>query len=145
MRRQQHTAGLALVSLTLVLAACGGGTVDPPLPGTPVTSLADSGPGTLRELLGSAKAGDTLRLDSGTITLAGPLKLTKSVTLNLGSGVIDAAGKGRALEIPSGVTVTITGRHPERGHWRAHHGGKCQQTGPERWPPTAVCCSTRER
>ena len=109
MRRQQHTAGLALVSLTLVLAACGGGTVDPPLPGTPVTSLADSGPGTLRELLGSAKAGDTLRLDSGTITLAGPLKLTKSVTLNLGSGVIDAAGKGRALEIPSGVAVTITG------------------------------------
>ncbi|GGL94958.1 hypothetical protein GCM10010840_36260 [Deinococcus aerolatus] len=109
MRRQQHTAGLALVSLTLVLAACGGGTVDPPLPGTPVTSLADSGPGTLRELLGSAKAGDTLRLDSGTITLAGPLKLTKSVTLNLGSGVIDAAGKGRALEVPSGVTVTIKG------------------------------------
>ena len=74
-----------------------------------MTSPADSGPGTLRELLGSAGAGDTLRLDSGTITLAGPLKVTKSVTLNLGSGVIDAAGKGRALEIPSGVTVTITG------------------------------------
>ncbi|GGL82877.1 hypothetical protein GCM10010840_20790 [Deinococcus aerolatus] len=93
----------------MLLAACGGGNVDPPLVGTPVTSLADSGPGTLRELLSSAGAGDTLRLDAGTITLAGPLKVTRSVTLNLGSGVIDAAGKGRALELPSGVTVIITG------------------------------------
>lgn len=110
MNARQHTTGLALVSLTLVLAACGGGgTVDPPPVGTPVTSLADSGPGTLRDLLDSAGANDTLRLNSGTITLAGPLKLTKNVTLNLGKGVIDAAGKGRAVEIPSGVTVTITG------------------------------------
>ncbi|GGO40682.1 beta strand repeat-containing protein [Deinococcus humi] len=101
--------GLPLLSLSLLLAACGGGgTVNPP-PGTPITSTADSGPGTLRELLDSAGAGDTLRLDSGTITLVGPLKVTKSVTLNLGSSVIDANSKGRALEIPSGVTVTITG------------------------------------
>jgi hypothetical protein len=102
--------GLPLLSLSLLLAACGGGgTVNPPPTGTPVISLADSGPGTLRELLDSAVAGDTLRLDSGTITLAGPLKVTKSVTLNLGRGVINANGKGRALEVASGVTVTIKG------------------------------------
>ena len=109
MNTRQYTAGLAVVSLTLLLAACGGGTVDPPLVGTPVTSTADSGAGSLRDLLGSAKDGDTLRLASGTVTLAGPLKVTKSVTLDLGGSVIDAAGKGRALEIPSGVTVTIKG------------------------------------
>ena len=109
MNTRQHTAGLAVVSLTLLLAACGGGTADPPLVGTPVTSTADSGTGSLRDLLGSAKDGDTLRLASGTVTLAGPLKVTKSVTLDLGSSVIDAAGKGRTLEIPNGVTVTIKG------------------------------------
>ena len=109
MNTRQHTAGLAVVSLTLLLAACGGGTIDPPLVGTPVTSTADSGAGSLRDLLGSAKDGDTLRLASGTVTLAGPLKVTKSVTLDLGSSVIDAAGKGRTLEIPNGVTVTIKG------------------------------------
>lgn len=108
MNARQHTAGLAVVSLTLLLAACGG-TVNPPLVGTPVTSTADSGVGSLRDLLGSAKDGDTLRLASGTVTLTGPLKVTKSVTLDLGSSVIDAAGKGRALEIPSGVTVIIKG------------------------------------
>ena len=109
MNTRQHTAGLAVVSLTLLLAACGGGTADPPLVGTPVTSTADSGTGSLRDLLGSAKDGDTLRLASGTVTLAGPLKVTKSVTIDLGSSVIDAAGKGRTLEIPNGVTVTIKG------------------------------------
>lgn len=104
---------LPLLSLTLLLAACGGGDTTAPPPklpppvGTPITSLADSGPGTLRDLLASAKAGDTLSLASGTITLAGPLKISKSVTLNLGSSMVDAAGKGRALEIPSGITVTI--------------------------------------
>ncbi|GAA4012220.1 hypothetical protein GCM10022631_25090 [Deinococcus rubellus] len=110
MNTRQHTAGLALVSLTLLLTACGGsGTVTPPPTGTSITSTADSGAGSLRDLLGSAADGDTLKLASGTITLAGPLKVTKSVTLDLGSSVIDAAGKGRALEIPSGVTVTIKG------------------------------------
>ncbi|WP_188904885.1 beta strand repeat-containing protein [Deinococcus aerophilus] len=101
--------GLPLLSLSLLLAACGGGNVDPPLVGTPVTSLADSGPGTLRELLSSAGAGDTLRLSSGSITLSSPLTVSRNVTVDLGSGVIDANGKGRALEIPSGVTVTIKG------------------------------------
>ena len=109
MQTRRHTAGLALISLTLLLAACGGGTVAPPLVGTPITSLADSGTGSLRDLLSTAKDGDTLKLASGTITLAGPLKVTRNVTLDLGSGVIDAAGTGRALEIPSGVTVTIQG------------------------------------
>ena len=110
MKSRQHTEGLAAVSLTLLLAACGGGgTIDPPPVGTAVTSLADSGVGSLRDLLGSAKDGDTLKLASGTITLAGPLKVTRNVTLDLGSGVIDAAGTGRALEISTGVTVTIKG------------------------------------
>jgi len=128
MNTRQHTAGLALVSLTLLLTACGGGgTVKPPpSSGTSITSTADSGAGSLRDLLGSAKDGDTLKLASGTITLAGPLKVTKSVTLDLGSGVIDAAGKGRAVEIPGGVTVTIKG-----GTLKGGTGAPVEALGPQ--------------
>jgi hypothetical protein len=52
-----------------------------------VTSLADSGPGSLRAALGAAAAGDTIDFSiSGTITLtSGELVISKSVTL-LGPG-----------------------------------------------------------
>ncbi len=99
------TSPLALLWSLAFLSACSATT---PVPGS-ISSTADSGAGSLREKLAAAAAGDTLRLASGTITLTGPLKVTKSLTLDLGSGVIDAAGKGRALEISSGVIVTIKG------------------------------------
>ena len=100
--------GVGLLCVMGALSACGGGGGGGTLPGT-VTSTADSGAGSLRDLLGSAAAGDTLRLSSGTITLASALSVSKNVTLDLGSGVLDAGGKGRALEVASGVTVTIKG------------------------------------
>ena len=66
---------LAALSLSLLLAACGGGGG---VVGTPVTSTADSGPGSLREVLAAAKDGDTLRFTtSGTVSLASPVTVNK--------------------------------------------------------------------
>ncbi|GGR54059.1 hypothetical protein GCM10008959_14540 [Deinococcus seoulensis] len=101
----------ALLLLTLTLAACGGGGTGTPTPvGTPVTSLADSGAGSLRDTLAAAKSGDTLRLTgTGTLTLASPLSIDKNVTIIATGVTIDAAGKGRALDIDKGATVTMQG------------------------------------
>ena len=101
----------ALILLTLTLAACGGGGTGTPTPvGTPVTSLADSGAGSLRDTLAAAKSGDTLRLiGSGTLTLASPLTIDRDVTIIATGVTIDAAGKGRALNVAKGATVTMQG------------------------------------
>ncbi|GHF40023.1 hypothetical protein HNQ07_001659 [Deinococcus metalli] len=106
---RRHTAApLTLLSLALSLAACGGGTATPP--GTPVTTLSDSGAGSLREAIGAVAAGDTLRLtQGGTLTLQSPLVIDKNVTVIASGVTIDAAGKGRALEVASGATVTLKG------------------------------------
>ncbi|MFN4252284.1 beta strand repeat-containing protein [Deinococcus sp.] len=107
MTAPKHTPALLL--LTLTLAACGGGGTPTPI-GTPVTSLADSGAGSLRDTLAAAKSGDTLRLTgTGTLTLASPLSIDKNVTIIATGVTIDAAGKGRALDIAKGATVTMQG------------------------------------
>ncbi|MGM9321607.1 beta strand repeat-containing protein [Deinococcus aquaticus] len=99
----------ALILLTLTLAACGGGGTPTPI-GTPVTSLADSGAGSLRDTLAAAKSGDTLRLTStGTLTLASPLTIDRNVTIIATGVTIDAAGKGRAVDVAKGATVTMQG------------------------------------
>ncbi|MCD0169222.1 hypothetical protein [Deinococcus sp. 23YEL01] len=101
----------ALILLTLTLAACGGGGTGTPTPvGTPVTNLADSGAGSLRDTLAAAKSGDTLRLTStGTLTLASPLTIDRDVTIIATGVTIDAAGKGRALDVAKGAAVTMQG------------------------------------
>lgn len=98
--------GVGLLLTLSLLTACGGGTTKLP---TSTLNTADSGAGSLREALSNAADGATLQLASGTVSLASPLKISKSVTLDLGSAVIDAGGKGRALEVGSGITVTIKG------------------------------------
>ncbi len=100
----------ALILLTLTLAACGGGGGTPEPIGMPVINLADSGAGSLRNTLAAAKSGDTLRLTgTGTLTLASPLSIDKDVTIIATGVTIDVAGKGRALDIAKGATVTMQG------------------------------------
>ncbi|GGN35350.1 beta strand repeat-containing protein [Deinococcus daejeonensis] len=107
MTAPKHTP--ALILLTLTLAACGGGGTPAPI-GTPVTNLADSGAGSLRDTLAAAKSGDTLRLTgTGTLTLASPLRIDRNVTIIATGVTIDAAGKGRALDVAKGATVTMQG------------------------------------
>ena len=97
----------AVLLLTAVLTACTQATV--PV-GTPVTSLSDNGPGSLRDLLAAAQPGDTLRFQTtGTVKLAGPLSLNKNVTVLADGVTFDAGGTGRALEVPAGATVTLKG------------------------------------
>src|SRR5215813_9795038 len=72
----------AYTFLTMTLAAAA---VSPQAFSTPltVTSLADSGAGTLRERIAAALPGDTIQFGlSGTITLNSELVLSKSLRIN---------------------------------------------------------------
>ncbi|EYB69248.1 hypothetical protein DEIPH_ctg010orf0011 [Deinococcus phoenicis] len=108
MRNRTAAAPLAALSLGLLLSACGGG--GEPLVGTPIPSTADSGAGSLREVLAAAKDGDTLRFTTtGTVTLASPITVDKDVTVLAEGVTLDAGGQGRALEVASGAEVTLKG------------------------------------
>ena len=101
---------LPALTLSLLLSACDGGGGGPVDTSTKVTTLTDSGAGSLRQALTDAKAGGTIRFTTtGTVTLASPLTTTKNVTIDATGVTFDAAGKGRVLEVPAGSTVTIKG------------------------------------
>lgn len=106
-----RTVSLAFISLALTLAACTLASCGPdPLPGTPVTSLTDSGAGSLREAIASAAAGDTLWMaTAGTVTLSSPITVSKDLTILADGVTLDAGGLGRVLEVPADVTVTVKG------------------------------------
>ncbi|WP_309570506.1 hypothetical protein [Deinococcus sp.] len=134
------------LSLALTLAACGGGSTPP---GTPVTTLTDSGAGSLREALTAAAPGDTLRLtQSGILTLASPLTIDKNVTIIATGVTIDAAGKGRALEVGSGATVTVRGGMLKGGTGavlpaRLNASSVGSRFGPARMEPSASLRASR--
>src|SRR5208282_246292 len=87
-------------------------TIVPAIPGT-VTSLADSGPGSLRQAILNANAGDTINFAvSGTITLtSGELVIDKNLNI-AGPGavnlVINAGGPSRILSVNAG-SVNLSG------------------------------------
>ncbi|RJF72294.1 hypothetical protein D3875_12780 [Deinococcus cavernae] len=104
------TVGFVLPTLALILSACDGGRSGPVDTSTKVTTLTDSGAGSLRQILTDAKAGDTIKFSTtGTVMLASPLTTSKNVTIDATGVTFDAAGKGRVLEIPAGVAVTLKG------------------------------------
>lgn len=111
MNKKTVSVVLPALSLSLLLAACDGSSGPSPVDtSTKVTSLSDSGAGSLRQVLTDAKAGDTIKFSTtGTVTLDSPLSISKDVTLDATGVTFDAAGKGRVLEVPAGVTVTIKG------------------------------------
>jgi hypothetical protein len=97
----------AAALLSLALTAC---TQPVTLPGTPVTSLADSGPGSLRDALAGAGPADTLRLTgSGTVHLSAPLQVSQTVTILAEGVILDAGGQGRALEVVRGGRLVLRG------------------------------------
>jgi hypothetical protein len=79
-----------------------------------VTTLADSGPGSLRQTIANSMPGDAIVFDvSGTITLTnGALEIFKDIAV-IGSGAsalaINGAGAARIFSINSNVTVSISG------------------------------------
>lgn len=109
----------ATLSVSLLLASCNSVQET----GTPVLTLADSGAGSLRDLLAAAAPGDTLRFaTTGTLTLGSTLIIDKNITLLADGVTIDAGGKGRALDVSKDATVSIKG-----GTWK---GGTGQNFGP---------------
>lgn len=77
---------------------------------TVVTSLAESGAGSLRQVLAEASAGDTLKFTAtGTINLTAPIVVDKDLTIIADGVTLDAGGKGRVLEVAPGATVTVRG------------------------------------
>lgn len=87
----------------------------------PVTSLADGGPGTLRQLVDTAEQGDVLEWGiPGTNVLASPgLVITKELSILTDdpvTHVIDGAGKYRPIEIASSGYLTLQGVTLQGGH-----------------------------
>jgi hypothetical protein len=86
-----------------------------------VTSLADSGPGSLRDSIASASPGDTINFGvTGTITLtSGELLISKNLTISgpgtTNSVAIDGGSNSRVFEIAIGTTVVISGLTVQNG------------------------------
>jgi len=87
----------------------------PPPTDIQVTTLADSGPGSLRAALAAIAPDGTITFDpalaGGTIALtSGPLRATRSVTVN-GSGApglaVDGRGTVRVLEVAAAAVVAV--------------------------------------
>jgi hypothetical protein len=79
-----------------------------------VTSLADSGPGSLRQRMSDAKSGDTITFGiNGTITLtSGELLIPKHLTISgPGPAILAVSGNNdsRVFNIPNGVNASISG------------------------------------
>ena len=86
-----------------------------------VTSLADSGPGSLREAIANAPPGDTIGFSvTGTITLtSGELLVTKSLTI-LGPGpgnlAVDGNAASRVFHTTLRASVSLSGLTITNGH-----------------------------
>ena len=100
-----------------------------------VTSLADSGAGSLRSAVGTAASGDTIALGglNGTITLQSTLDLSgKNLTL-LGPGrgqlTINASGIGRAMSSNGGNGISISDLTIVGGGAGTDHGAAFQMDG----------------
>jgi phosphodiesterase/alkaline phosphatase D-like protein len=101
-----------------------------------VTSLDDSGPGTLRQAIHDVCESATIALGpdltGGTIALAAPLVLTRSVTID-GTGpeepvTLSGEGAHRVLEVPGGTSATVRGVTISQGY-TVTDGGAVQNLG----------------
>ncbi|MBC6994142.1 choice-of-anchor Q domain-containing protein [Neolewinella lacunae] len=103
LRRLTLTAVFGIFSLPLLFAAT-----------IVVTSTADAGPGSLRDAVGSAVAGDVIRFGSATlrepIVLSSEILIDKPLTLRgngMGNTIIDGGGTTRAFRISGAGNVYI--------------------------------------
>ncbi|MEE9404488.1 MAG: hypothetical protein V3V20_06315, partial [Algisphaera sp.] len=93
---------------------------------TVVTSLDDSGPGTLRSVLGTAEAGDTITFSTtGTINLESQLVLDKAINLDAGFGsvTLDGGSDTRILFIDAAGDIAITNINFVNGGAQGGNGG----------------------
>src|SRR4030095_12664228 len=78
-----------------------------------VTTLQDSGAGSLRQSIANALAGETITFGlTGTVFLASELLITKSLIITGATpALVDVSGSNavRVLTITNGITVNISG------------------------------------
>ena len=106
---------LTLISISVLLAGCGGSAESvPPPPPIVVTSLADNGSGTLRQALDDAVHGTRISFDpalgGGTISLFSELKVQASVTIEgpaTGAITLDGNGNVRHFNVSSQLSFRI--------------------------------------
>ncbi|HEY0550091.1 MAG TPA: choice-of-anchor Q domain-containing protein [Verrucomicrobiae bacterium] len=99
-----------------------------------VTTLADSGPGSLRQVIFNSVSGDTIRFTTnGTITLAnGRLLIQKDLHIvGPGAASLAVSGNGatRVFQIASNLTVSISGLTIRDGKLLSDHGGGLYNSG----------------
>jgi hypothetical protein len=98
-----------------------------------VTSLADSGPGTLRATVASAAPGDSIDFSvSGTVHLTtGEITIAKDLTISgVGATVtVDGLGRDRLFEVAPGNTVTIDHLTLTNGYARLSAGSSAPAMG----------------
>ncbi|GAB5555101.1 MAG: hypothetical protein Sapg2KO_46920 [Saprospiraceae bacterium] len=87
--------------------------------GDPVTSLADSGEGSLREAVACAVTGDTIKFSIfGSIVLtSGPIEITQGIVIDPGNNsvIIDAEGNSRIFTINTTDEVVLRNLVLQRG------------------------------
>lgn len=94
-----------------------------------VSTTANSGNGSLRQLIAGASNGDDITFDANilnqTITLSQPIVIDKNITINGpedGEIIISSQNLTRAFEIKSGANVTISRITIRDGNSNAHAG-----------------------
>lgn len=96
-----------------------------------VTSLADAGPGSLRQALADAAAGDTIEFAAaleGPIVLASPLAITRNVVIRGRRSVaLDGGDASRVLTVATGVSAALYDVVVQRGF--ANDGGGIFSSG----------------
>ena len=127
-RRLMRARIIALLTFTIWVAAVASASAAI----RSVTSLADSGPGSLRQVIADSAAGDTILFEvAGTITLTnGQLVLTKSLTI-VGPGnsalAINGNKVGRIFSVSTNIIVTLSSLTMEDG--LADQGGGINNAG----------------
>ncbi len=109
--------------------------------GDPVTSLADSGEGSLREAVACAVTGDTIKFSIfGSIVLtSGPIEITQGIVIDPGNNsvIIDAEGNSRIFTINTTDEVVLRNLILQSGNAGNENGGAVFGNGPF----TAVNCN----
>ena len=103
-----------------------------------VTSLADSGPGTLRDTIGNASSGDTITFSITTspakITLiSGQLTISTNLTIDGSNGgnliIVDGNNSSRVFQINSGSMVSLQNLTIQNGYVTGNEGGGIKNSG----------------
>jgi hypothetical protein len=106
-----------------------------------VSNLNDSGAGTLRQLVGTSNAGDTIVVPSGILILNSSITIPHSLAIQgpgPGALILDAGGMDRAFVIASGDPVILSGMTITDGFVQGTNGPNGTESSPAGQPGGGV-------